>query len=142
MVLVAMLVGLQWPMLKGTYYKHTPPPPASQESAVLWTTDFESAMAESAKTGKPILLDFTASWCPPCLVMKREVWPDRVVGQAVNDGTIPLLLDVDLPQNQGLAARYGVRSIPTLILIDAKGNVLRSGGFMTAPEVIEFVSKP
>lgn len=128
-------------MLKGTYYKHAPGSTDSAPvTAVAWKTDFEAALAESAKTGKPILLDFTASWCPPCIVMKKEVWPAPEVGQAVNEQSIPLLLDVDLPQNKALAARYGVSAIPTIILVDAKGEVLRSGGYMTAPEMIDFVS--
>ena len=142
LVLLVALVGLQWPMLKGTYYKHADRSTSSPEStAVDWKTDFEVALAESAKTGKPILIDFTASWCPPCVVMKKEVWPDREVGQAVNEQSIPLLLDIDLPQNKSLAIRYDVSSIPSLILVDAEGKVLRSGGYMTSSEVIDFVSK-
>ena len=143
LLLWAALIGgilyIQWPMLKGTYYKATGA--QAPASAVAWRGGFDEALAESARTGKPVLVDFTASWCPPCKVMKHEVWPDGRVATAVNDGYVPLLVDVDDPKNAEVARRYGVRGIPTILVLDGKGNVLRSGSFMTAGDLLDFLNR-
>ena len=138
-VLWAMLLGglvyLQWPFLKGLYYSNTTAPTSSIE----WRTDFDSALVEAEQTKKAVLLDFTASWCPPCRVMKHEVWPDDAVASAVTDNYIPVLLDVDDPKNAAVAARYSVDSIPTILVVDAEGDVLQRTGFISKAEIVEFL---
>ena len=136
-LLIGAIVYVQWPMLKGWYYKTSAA--EAPASAVAWRTGFDAALAESAKTGKPVLVDFTASWCPPCQVMKHEVWPDGRVASAVNEGYVPVLVDVDDPKNAELAQRYGVRSIPTLVVVDAEGKVIRQGAFMSADDMLDFL---
>jgi thiol:disulfide interchange protein len=136
-VVLAAIVYMQWPMLKGTYYKVTGS--AAPASAISWRVGIDAAIAESTKSGKPILLDFTASWCPPCQVMKHEVWPDAGVARSVNDGYVPLLVDVDDPANAALASKYGIRSIPTVLVINANGDVLRTTSFLSARQMVDFL---
>jgi thiol:disulfide interchange protein len=136
-LLIGTVVFVQWPMLKGMYYKATGV--AAPASAVAWRTAFDAARAESAQTGKPILVDFTAAWCPPCQVMKHEVWPDADVAGAVNARFIPLLMDVDDPHGAEVAQKYGIRDIPTILVLDATGQVLRVGSFMSAGDMLGFL---
>lgn len=134
-MLFAGLVYLQWPFLKGLYYSNTTAP----TSSIDWRTDFESALIEAEQTNKAVLLDFTASWCPPCRVMKHEVWPDAAVASAVTDRYIPVLLDVDDPKNAAVAARYSVDSIPTILIVNAEGDVLQRTGFISKAEIVELL---
>jgi thiol:disulfide interchange protein len=138
-VLIGGIVYMQWPMLKGMYYKATAA--EAPASAIAWRTGFDAALAESAQTGKPVLVDFTASWCPPCKVMKHEVWPDAEVANAVNGAYVPLLVDVDEPQNAEVAQKYGIRGIPTILVLDAKGDVLRVGSFMSKGDMLDFLKQ-
>jgi thiol:disulfide interchange protein len=143
LVLWALLIGaivfMQWRMVKGMYYKVTDK--EAPASAVKWRTGLDAALVESASTGKPILVDFTASWCPPCKVMKHEVWPDAAVAGAANTAFVPLLVDVDNPKNAEVAQKYGIRGIPTILVLDAKGEVLRVGSFMSRGEMLEFLKQ-
>jgi len=55
------------------------------------------------------LVDFYADWCGPCKQLEPIV--ERVAA-----GTDATVAKVDIDANQGLAAQYGVRSVPTLVL--------------------------
>lgn len=43
---------------------------------VAWAHDFDEARTLAAESDRPLLLFFTAEWCVPCRVMKREVFAD------------------------------------------------------------------
>lgn len=144
LALLLALLYVQWPMLKGSYYRATDSGSEttaenSQGSQITWITDFEEARRLSKETGKPLLVDFTASWCPPCQVMKHEVWPDAGVVALVEKGYIPVLLDIDRPENQPIAQSYNVSSIPAILVADAQGRTLRQAAYMTSSQMTEFL---
>jgi len=66
--------------------------------------------AEVLESERPVLVDFTAAWCPPCRVMK----PVLTELAAERDDLRVVQLDVD--EHQRTAAEYGVLSMPTFIL--------------------------
>lgn len=80
--------------------------------AVGWWTDFNAAVRESKSKHKPIIIDFTASWCPPCQYMKKEVWTDPRVILETNARFIPVLIDVD--QQPAIAREFNINTVPTI----------------------------
>jgi protein disulfide-isomerase len=116
----AVLIGIV--LLLAVVYLWAGRAPASD---VAWFTDIEVARTRAAERNQPIMLYFTADWCPPCKQMARDVWPDERVERTVNDGVVPVYIDVD--DQPDLAERFEVARIPTLIFADAAGRTLRHG---------------
>ena len=64
-----------------------------------------------SKTIRPMLVDFTAAWCPPCKVQSAIL--DRL---AEDDQVVIAAVDVD--ECPELAARFGIRGMPTLLAFE------------------------
>ena len=71
----------------------------------------ENFESEVLKSDKPVLVDFWASWCGPC----RMVSP--VVDEIAEERTDIKVGKINVDEQQELAIRYGVMSIPTLLVI-------------------------
>jgi thioredoxin 1 len=72
------------------------------------TTDFDSVVLQS---DKPVLVDFWAEWCGPCHAVAPIL--DKIAAE--HEGELKLV-KVNIDEEQDLAMRYGVQSIPTMIL--------------------------
>lgn len=71
-----------------------------------------------------VLVDFWASWCAPC----RMLAP--VIDEVAKEMTEVKVCKVDVDKEQELAQKYGVMSIPTLIVFKGGQEVKRSMGFI------------
>jgi thiol:disulfide interchange protein len=134
-----LVIGyVQWPMFKGLFYRAygTPPP----NDGIAWRTDLTAALAESAQTGKPVVVDFSASWCPPCQVMRHESWPDSQVAKTANEKFIPVFLDADSAGARAPAEKYGIYAIPAVLVLDSQGKVLRQANFLDAAALRRFLT--
>ncbi|WP_372745375.1 thioredoxin family protein [Lutibacter sp.] len=88
-----------------------------------WMTSLEDAQKLSKLLNKPILVDFWAIWCGPCKKMDTDVWEKEDI-KLVMENYIPVKIDID--SNPLIATKYGVRSIPNIMILDSWGNVLES----------------
>lgn len=119
-----------------------PMPWNAPPAAVDWREGYEAAAAEARETGKPLLLVFSAWWCPPCNEMKHEVWPDEDVGALANSDYIPVMINRD--RHEALAAKYGVPSIPRIFIVDVTDEeevVLAEAGYLYVDELWDLLAE-
>ena len=86
--------------------------------------------------GKRVLVDFFATWCGPC----RMLAP--VLEELANDSSIDFeIVKVDVDEVEEAAYKYGISSIPTLMLFKEGQLVDKRLGFMRKDQVIDFCNK-
>ena len=89
---------------------------------------FERHLSDSAI---PLLVDFWAEWCGPCKMMAPAF---QQAAQLLE--TKMRFVKIDTESEPALAARYAIRSIPTLILFSQGRELARQSGAMTSPQSI------
>jgi len=80
-------------------------------SKVVHVTD-DTFRSEVMESDRPVLVDFSASWCGPC----RQLAPVVEALAEAYDGRLKVA-KVDVEESQGTAMRYGILSVPTLLFL-------------------------
>lgn len=89
---------------------------------------------ELINSTKPTLVDFYAIWCSPCKMMSP------IIEQTKKDlGDTATVLKIDIDKNNSIAAKYGIRSIPTLLIFKEGEVVWRQGGIPSKNSIVESV---
>jgi thiol:disulfide interchange protein DsbD len=107
--------------------------------------DLESGFARAKKEGKPVLLDFYATWCTDCVRMEKTTFLDPRVRAALARFT---LLQADVTENDAAATaikkKFGVFGPPALLLFAADGTErkeLRFYGYKNVEELLAILAK-
>lgn len=100
---------------------------------ILNASNFEK---EVLKADLPVLVDFWASWCPPCKMVEPVVEElERELAGRVKVGK----LNVD--QNPGVAARYDIKGVPAFVLFVGGKEVARRVGAHSKAQLLQFLER-
>ncbi len=86
------------------------------------------------KADKPVLVDFWAEWCSPCLKMAPAL---EAIDEKLGDQITVAKLNID--DNPMTPAKYGVRGIPTFILFSGGQETARKIGAVPQNKLFEWV---
>jgi len=106
--------------------------PLAVPNAVRSAEDFDELVRDSPT---PVLVDFWAAWCGPC----RAVAPELQALARQRSGSI-VVAKVDTEALPEVASRFGIRSIPTMVLFRGGKEVNRVSGAMSASEIASRLS--
>lgn len=100
------------------------------------TLDKENFESEVLQSDVPVLVDFWAEWCGPCRMLAPVV--DELASEYAGQLKVAKL---NVDQAQDLAGRYGVMSIPTLLVFKGGQEVERMVGFAPKRELKQRIDR-
>ena len=103
--------------------------------AIINTSD-ESFEKDVLKNKKPVLTDFWASWCGPCLQLAPIL---KEISEEMKDQIVVAKHNIDDHPNQ--PSRYGVRGIPTMLLFKNGELAATKVGVTTKSNILNFIKE-
>ncbi len=106
------------------------------------TSGWADALKKAKTEKKLIFLDAYTTWCGPCKMMTRNVFPDAEVGSYYNTHFVNVKMDMEKGEGIELSTKYAVTAYPTLLFINADGEVVhRALGYHGVPEFLNLGKK-
>lgn len=104
--------------------------------------NFEEVLAKAQQENKKVFVDFYTVWCGPCKLMSQKVFTETEIGTYFNEKFVNYQINAEDKAFTEQVKRYQIRSYPTLLILDAAGNVLgRQEGALDAAHFLKFAKR-
>lgn len=137
------LIGLKWWSLVVAGLSFLVLPACESHNWEGWLNTIDEGIDASNAGGKPMLVLFTAEWCPGCRQLESQVLSDVDVKNKLRRDFV--LVRVDLTDQQGpnnqVAQEYGVQFIPSMMIFGTQGELIDSQGGMSVPQFLAWLEE-
>ena len=87
---------------------------------------FDEALAKAKAENKMVFMDCYTTWCGPCKMLSKNIFPQKEVGDYFNANFVSVKMDMEKGEGIDLLKKYQVKAFPTLLFMDATGKVLHT----------------
>lgn len=102
---------------------------------------FLEARKKALEEEKVLLVHFTASWSNPCSKMFSTTYRNPEIRETLQEKIVFTLVDIDDFDGYVLGQHYGINNLPTLVLFDHKGRILKKyQGLLNEQDLMEFLN--
>ncbi len=84
----------------------------------------ESVLKLAQEQNKLVFMDCYTTWCGPCIHLTKNIFPQKEVGDYFNANFINVKFDMEKGEGIAIAKKYNVKAFPTLLFLDANGEVV------------------
>ncbi|MBL7814717.1 MAG: thioredoxin fold domain-containing protein [Saprospiraceae bacterium] len=103
---------------------------AFEPETTAWADILKKAKAEN----KIVFVDAYTTWCGPCKVMAKNIFPMKEVGDVFNAKFVNAKIDMEKGEGPEIAQKYGIRAYPTYIFVNGDGELVHRGLGSMPPE--------
>jgi thioredoxin:protein disulfide reductase len=117
----------------------------AKDGAITWLSSEKEALIASKSENKPIIIDFYADWCPSCKELEKYTFRDsKVIELSKKFVAFRVDLTEENSQTGGIANKFGVLGLPTIIFLDPKGSEIKDArieGYLEGSELEKIMEK-
>lgn len=126
MLVIVIWMGLQLPVFSQVEF--------------IEVTSMEEMLAARQKASEkklPLFVDVYATWCGPCKMMDRDVYPNPEVEKYMNENFVSVRMDGEIEYGTKFASENGLQGYPSMFLFDPDGSHMSTiVGFLAAEELL------
>jgi thiol:disulfide interchange protein len=102
-------------------------------------SNFPAVLAKAKKENKLVFIDAYTTWCGPCKLMAKNVFPQKTVGDYYNANFVNAKIDMEKGEGIEIAKKYNVKAFPTYLFVDGNGELVhRTLGYVEENDFIQF----
>ncbi|SIQ45936.1 Thioredoxin [Chryseobacterium sp. RU37D] len=102
-------------------------------------SNFTTILAKAKKENKLVFIDAYTTWCGPCKLMSKNIFPMQSVGDYYNANFINAKIDMEKGEGIDIAKKYNVKAFPTYLFVDGNGELVhRTLGYVEEKDFIQF----